>query len=160
MRPGRDKISYSISDLEKVVMGSGNAALTIAIDIETTSLNVYEGSITWLSWCVKGKDNFPIYGAIPIKHRNPLTFNCDERQLKILIKRIFLNKKNTIIMHNAKFDLSMLVSHDWIDQDEIKALVFDTLLASYILSPVKFSEGGSHSLKRLYKVSLRQIYNQ
>lgn len=87
--------------------------------------------------------------------REYLCNNSDEGYVRNLIKELHSNPLNTIIWHNGKFDLSILIASDWICIDEIRASVFDTLLASYVLNPVRDRESSNHSLKELHDVYLR-----
>ncbi len=88
--------------------------------------------------------------------REYLCNNYDEGFVKEMIHSIFSNPLNTVIMHNAKFDLSILTASGWISADDVSASIFDTLLASYVLNPVRDREKSDHSLKELYDVYLRR----
>ncbi len=50
----------------------------------------------------------------------------------------------------------MLIGDGWLGMDDIQAKIIDTMLASYVLNPVKKNEGGSHALKSLYEEHLRK----
>lgn len=153
MKPIDSEILTSIEDLKAVVEASRGAGLTIALDIETTDLKVYESKVTWLSWC-DGKK----YGAIPLRHRNQNRANGakgsnqNEDELRNIVRAIHRDKANTIIWHNSKFDLSILVTAKWLTLDDVQATIFDTLLASYVLDPVRDREGFGHGLKELHDI--------
>ncbi len=151
MRPIESKAKIGLCHLEKVVRDAANRSLDIALDIETTGLTLYEDRITWISWCTDSG-----YGAIPVRHRNlGSARNDSEFSIKKVLRVIHRNPKNRVIWHNASFDLSMLVANDWLSLDDIEARLYDTMLVSYLLNPVKTREGGRHSLKYLYDEHLR-----
>lgn len=118
----------------------------IALDIETSGLDPFVDKITWISWATKSR-----HGVVPIFHRNPSTHNCSEQELKEELSTMLRNPLVTTIWHNGTFDLSFLVARGWIRTEEIGCKIFDTMLASYLLNPVKTNENGRHALKWLYK---------
>lgn len=188
MRPHLNKVLIGTGYLEKAISASSGKGVTIALDLETTGLSVYESKVTWISWCIGD-----IYGAIPILHRNFITndgvhlqiekrpepqqcgceqvnalrrsagdhhrenlcLNWDLKEVKAIVSDLHKNKANTVIWHNAKFDLSILISNGWFTLDDIRATIFDPLLASYVLNPIKDREKGTHALKALYNDYLR-----
>jgi DNA polymerase I-like protein with 3'-5' exonuclease and polymerase domains len=126
--------------------------LTVALDIETTGLDPFRDRVTWISWAIGG-----LCGAVPIRHRNPSTKNEKEVEVSAVVKALILDPTIITVWHNAKFDLSVLIANGWIALDDINAnRIFDTMLASYVLNPVKTREGGRHGLKQLYDDWLRR----
>lgn len=120
--------------------------LAIAFDLETDGLVIYKNKITWISWAIG-----EYCGAIPLSHRNNSSKNENEAEVWATLKTILKDKSITTIWHNAKFDLSMLISCGVISIDDVNPnRIFDTMLASYVLNPVKTREGGRHGLKNLY----------
>lgn len=142
-------ISTSIDDFAEVVNGP---VAPITLDLETTSLIPFIAEPTWLSWACGDR-----IGAIPILHRNPWTTTARD-QVAPLLKQLHQRTNSSVIWHNAAFDLSVLIAKGWMKSEEIDpCAVFDTMLASYILNPVKNHEGGRHSLKFLYREIKREV---
>lgn len=138
-----DDISTSIDDFAAAAKKSHEP---IALDLETTGLVPFVAEPVWISWAAGSK-----VGAIPILHRNPFQ-NSPVDQIKQILRDIHSRSNATVIWHNGAFDLTVLVAKGWLTIEEINSRsLFDTMLASYILNPVKNNEGGKHSLKFLYR---------
>jgi len=106
--------------------------------------------------CHQGRPNKTT--ILPHKFRN-ICKNDDEENVKKVLQDIhYSDNKHRVIWHNSGFDLSLLASNGWLDLSKIQAEIFDTLLASYNLNPIKVKElgRGSHGLKFLHDSLLRE----
>ena len=144
--PNFNSIEIGLARFREVLMSLREP---IALDIETSGLDPFVDKVTWISWATKCR-----HGVVPIFHRNPSTHNCPEEALKEQLSSLLRNPLNTTIWHNGTFDLSFLVARGWIKTEDIRCKIFDTMLASYVLNPVKTNENGRHALKWLYKEHL------
>jgi hypothetical protein len=107
----------------------------MALDTETTSLNPREAKIEGIGWG-DGKKQYYIDWA-----------SCDFKEdVKKKLTEVF--KINTIIFHNAKFDIKILKSVLNIDFPE---KIHDTMIMSYLLD-----ENRGHGLKELTKTLLKR----
>lgn len=139
-----EEISTSIEDFEAVI---DLIDCPISLDLETSGLTPFIAEPTWLSWACGEK-----VGAIPIEHRNPFSQDDVKDRVTAALKKLHQRSSQNVIWHNAIFDISILVSSGWLSLGDIHSKsLFDTMLASYILNPVKNNENGKHSLKYLYR---------
>lgn len=152
MRPTEAATKYQLDDLLAALRTRRGNPIRIALDLETTGLDPRKVDITWLSWCLSDTE----YGAIPIRHRNPSTKNDDWKAVRDTVQALHRESKNEIAWHNAAYDLAVLKCQGWLTLDDINAQIFDTMLASYLLNPVKAREGGNHKLKTLYDERVRE----
>lgn len=153
MRPDRTNLLLGLDALEAALHRAQSGAVKIALDLETSGLELFTSEITWLSWCMGDQ-----FGAVPIAHRKSPELNADPNDVIRLLQILHANPSNVVIWHNAGFDLSLLVSKSWLKLDDISAVIFDTMVASQVLNPVKSRDfgKGSHSLKRLFNEYLRE----
>jgi len=93
----------------------------IAIDTETTSLNVLEASLVGIGLCTTCGTAWYI----------PLNGNINEQTVIVHLKHLLENPSIKFYGHNIKYDYHVLKNHGI----EIKNICFDTMLASYLLSP-------------------------
>lgn len=103
-----------------------SSSLRIAVDLETTGLNLFKDRVVGISFC--SKNNAAAY--IPIGHIT------DDQQLPIEttlhhIKQILEDKQKTLIFHNAKFDLQFLLN---LGIDASEAVIFDSMIAAVLLN--------------------------
>jgi DNA polymerase-1 len=109
--------------------------LLMALDTETTSLNPREAEMEGIGWG-DGKKQYYVDWA-----------SCDFKEdFKKKLSEVF--KTNTVIFHNAKFDIKILKSVLNIDYPE---KIHDTMIMSYLLN-----ENRGHGLKDLTKTLLRR----
>jgi DNA polymerase I-like protein with 3'-5' exonuclease and polymerase domains len=147
VKPDRSNLR-SLEEFKHLVSSAANRSLVIALDIETTGLTLFEDQITWISWCTSEN----CFGAVAVAHKNPITPSSVMEDVRSLIREIHQRKGKTIIWHNGSFDLAMLVAAGWLSLDDLdEQTLFDTMLASYVLNPVKKNEGSDHRLKTLYR---------
>ena len=124
-------------DLKKLIQKMENVEV-IAIDTETTSLSFFQAELVGISLSFQKDEGF----YIPIKN----TFSLDSFQifdLKLIqniLNPIFQNEKILKVGQNIKYDWLILESHGF----SLKGVIFDTMLASYVLQPAE-----KHSLDRL-----------
>lgn len=114
------------ADQLRKVLAEATKAGTVAIDTETTSLDVWTGTLLGLSLSYQ-----PHHGYyIPVA-----------RWSQSLLKEWLANPKVAKIAHNAKFDLQVLN----VAKLPVSKMIFDTMLAAFILK-----EGmGKFGLKEL-----------
>lgn len=107
---------------------------TLAFDTETDSLNTFTAHLVGFSMSVKAGE--AVY--IPLRSIDMFEradFIPVERAL-FHVARIFNDKRLTVIMHNGKFDLKILISAGMrLDGGRAACTVFDTMVAAWMLSP-------------------------
>lgn len=117
-----------------------------AFDIETPNLNPWKHTEFFktppMVLCISFSTTPQTAWVLPLDHPDS-PFTLDERAtLKAVLRNIMEDASIHKIAHNAKFD----VKYIWAVLGIItKSLVFDTMLASYLLN----EEGGEHGLKDL-----------
>jgi DNA polymerase I-like protein with 3'-5' exonuclease and polymerase domains len=128
--------------------------VVVALDLETDGLQIHEARVVWLSWCIGYAPD--VYGAVPVRHRNPRALNENLQDVAALVREIHQSDDVTAVWHNAAFDLSILVAESWLDLAAIRAdRLFDTMIASLELNPVATREGARHGLKELHATRIR-----
>ena len=130
----------------------------IAIDTETTSVNTIEAELVGISIAYN-----PLYTAnkqvkiaegsektktfyIPLSHQIGEQLEIDEA-IEAL-KPLFEDEKIKKTMQNAKFDYNILQNYDI----QVKGIIFDTMLASYIKDPTRKHGLKTQSLEHLNHV--------
>ena len=94
----------------------------VAIDLETTSLNIQTTSIIGISFCFKKGLAYYI----------PISLNLDEAKTTLnIFKDFLLNKNISKIGQNIKFDYSILKRYGY----KINGDLLDTMIAHYLLDP-------------------------
>jgi len=94
----------------------------VAIDLETTSLNIRTASIIGISFCFKKGLAYYI----------PISLNLDEAKTTLnIFKDFLLNKNISKIGQNIKFDYSILKRYGY----KINGDLLDTMIAHYLLDP-------------------------
>ncbi len=102
-----------------------------AFDTETTDIDPVRAELAGISIAVSTKEVF----YIPVLHNNTITVGTDI--IKKYFKKIFEDEKIIKIAQNIKYDWIILKKNGF----EIKGPTFDTMLASYLLSPGSRSHG-------------------
>ncbi len=141
----------SVTTIEelKTFIDEALKAPCIAYDCETNDLNTLTCSLLGFSLCYeKGK-------AIYVPLSQTLESEMDlfsepspgvEKQKAFeQLRRLFCSSETTIVMHNAKFDYSILINQGVFSPDECTAKIVDTMLACYLLE----SDRTSFSLENL-----------
>ncbi|MBL7107715.1 MAG: DNA polymerase I [Candidatus Cloacimonetes bacterium] len=97
----------------------------IAIDLKTDIPNAISGKIVGISICINQKNAY----YLPIRH----TFGkqLDSKFVLNSLKPILVNSDKYLVGHNIKFDFMIFKN----DDIEIANPYFDTMIASYLLSP-------------------------
>ncbi len=110
-----------------------------AFDCETDSLNTLSTKLVGFSLSVeKGKAFYiPLLTADMLLAGDMVSKETALEQLS----RIFFNKEITLVMHNGKFDLEVLISNGLKDSNEIfpTCTVYDTMVAAWLLQPERES---------------------
>jgi DNA polymerase-1 len=96
---------------------------TIAIDTETTGLDVQTAELVGISLCGDETEAFYISVAHQWAENLPKEFVYNE------LKKLF--KRKLLLAHNWKYDYQILLNNGWKVENE----VFDTMLAHYLLEP-------------------------
>lgn len=102
-----------------------------AFDTETTSINPVEAELAGVSIAISEKEVF----YIPTKHNNTKLVSVDD--LKKYLLPVFLDEEILKIAQNIKYDWIVLKNAGL----DIKGKTFDTMLASYLISPGSRSHG-------------------
>jgi len=108
----------------------------IAVDTETTSLNTQVADLVGISFCAKTGRAF----YLPIGHDDTKR-NLPKKEASKLISKLLTDKKIQKIGQNIKYDLEVLHRAGY----DINPISFDTMLASYVISP----SGRRHGLDSL-----------
>ncbi len=96
-------------------------------DTETDGLNTKTANLVGIGCCWGNLPNQVAY--IPVKHTQgkQLTLEQIQEQLRVILE----DEKYPKTLHHAKFDRLILVNHGL----NLTGVVFDTMLASYVLEP-------------------------
>ncbi|NCO74307.1 MAG: DNA polymerase I [Cyanobacteria bacterium] len=125
----------SITKLEEFIKIIKQVKIT-AWDTETDSLNTQQANLIGIG-CAWGKNRDNV-AYIPIKHSQGKQLSLEEIKLKL--QPILENSGYPKTLQNAKFDRLVLLTHGI----NLQGVVFDTMLASYVLQPEE-----SHKLSSL-----------
>jgi len=118
-----------ISDLDDLIARLLSAK-RFAIDTETTAIDPLKARLVGLSFSVKPNEAF----YIPCAHDYPgAPKQIDLKQVFVRLKPILEDPDVKKIGQNIKYDLIVLRSHGI----HLKGILFDTMLASYLLNPAK-----------------------
>src|SRR5690606_21975903 len=111
--------------LQEVVNDITADESAIAVDTETTGLDVYSDHIVGISLTLP-RNNYHVY--IPVAHDEGEQLDRDYvlAELKPIIERIDIGK----VLHNAKYDMHMLMRYGI----RLHGLVHDTQVAMHILN--------------------------
>ncbi len=150
-RPPKPKINFrvveSFNDFNEMIEDLKRSAVT-SWDIETTSLNRFEGVITMMGFGLKGKQwilpmEFP-YSAFQGKPE--IQQEMFDIITEIVNRRATVNKKRRVnVTHNGKFDNLWARHH----LGKRFRYTFDTMIAHYCLD-----ENDRHGLKYLARILL------
>lgn len=119
----------------------------IAWDTETTGLNPQTAKLVGISCCWGEEVNNIAY--IPIEHKEGEQLSKEKVLEKL--RPILENKCYPKVFQNAKFDRLVLLNQGI----QLNGVVFDTMLASYVINP-----DNSHKLSSLCKQYLTNISSQ
>ncbi len=95
---------------------------TLALDTETTSINAIEAKLVGLSFAVDGDRAW--YVAVPRE-------TAQAQRMVEIFRPVYENAEILKVGQNLKYDLTVLASYDI----SLKAPMFDTMLAHYLVQP-------------------------
>jgi len=155
------KLKETVTDQDYADKNYTKLPLPIAFDCETDSLDTLNANLIGFSLCYeKGKSVY-----VPIQQPDQDMFSQTDYielkdALKILVEFILKNPQSVIIMHNAKFDLKVLLSQcrkfPELKCDElhfIRACIVDTMVAAWLINPERTGKNG-YSLESLAETQL------
>lgn len=105
------------------MLGELRAAKVISMDTETDSLDPMQAALVGISLCVREDKAY----YLPIGHR--MAENLALKEVLLHLQEAIKGK--LIVGHNLKYDLTVLGRHGL----QLDNLLFDTMLAAYILDP-------------------------
>lgn len=119
----------------------------IAIDTETTGVDVYADKIVGISFTLPKKD-YHVY--IPIRHVMGLQLSPDYvlNQLKPFLE----SPRTKKVLHNARFDMHILLTAGI----DMQGVVWDTMIAMHVLNENEKQQGSSFRLKDLATKYLKE----
>lgn len=134
-------------DLHKYIDDCLKAGVT-AYDSETDSLDTINAHIAGFSLChTKGS---AVY--VPVSKEDSLFENegISKDQAFTELKRLFADKNQTLVMHNAKFDLKVLASNGFFENGKVSfaSKLADTMICAWILNPERNGKN-AYSLESL-----------
>ncbi|WP_017296303.1 DNA polymerase I [Geminocystis herdmanii] len=112
-----------------------------AWDTETDSLDTQQANLVGIGCC--WGDCWEKVAYIPVKHSQGQQLTLSE--IKTILQPILEDKQYHKTFHNVKFDRLILAHHGI----NIQGVVFDTMLASYVLQPEESHRLSSLSIKYL-----------
>lgn len=134
----------TIDDLNKVV-GKLKKCRLIALDTETTSVNIQEAELVGISVAFDEDDKIKTY-YFPVSHQYGEQLELND--VLDALKPVLEDEKIKKSLQNAKFDYNILQNYDI----KIKGIFFDTMLASYIKDPTRKHGLKTQSLEHLNHV--------
>ncbi|OIP98848.1 MAG: DNA polymerase I [Zetaproteobacteria bacterium CG2_30_46_52] len=127
-------VTYVVDDEEKLaqLISALEEADLIAVDTETTSLNVHDAALVGLSFSVKAGEGW----YVPVGHRAADLLSESPKQLaKELVlnalKPVLESEKHRKCLQHAKYDLQILRTEDI----QLAGIAYDTMLLAYVLEP-------------------------
>jgi len=110
------------------------AVPAFAVDLETTSLNPLDAEIVGLSFSFRDHEAF----YLPVGHSYPgAPVQLSRELVLIALSPLLTDPEKRKIGQNIKYDYQILRRHGI----EVQGLWCDTMLASYLLNPVRSSHG-------------------
>ena len=116
-----------LTELVKILEQHTDVEHPVAWDTETTSLETHEADLVGIGCCWGEKDTDLAY--IPIAHTEGT--QLDKELVLASLKPILESDRYPKALQNAKFD-RLVLHHQGI---KLAGVVFDTMLASYVLNP-------------------------
>lgn len=99
----------------------------IAVDTETSSLDYMSADLVGISIAVTPQEAY----YIPLQHTDNTITQLETELVIRELQPVFADTDKSIIGQNIKYDLNILQNHGL----HIKAKLFDTMIASYVLNP-------------------------
>lgn len=145
-----NELEIYISDyLNSLSQLQDKTKLPVSFDSETTSLDTFNCSIVGFSLCYK--EGEAVY--IPLQQTEneqdlfSQTNYISKKDAFLQLERIFLNKDVDIIMHNAKFDLKVLINNGFSNK-LLNSNIKDTMILAWLKKPERNGKNG-YSLEYL-----------
>lgn len=113
----------------------------LAVDTETTSLDPVEAELVGISICIAPGEAW----YIPVGH-NDSAGNLDRERALAILRPLLENEHPQLVGQNGKYDWQIFFTYGIV----LRGLVFDPMLASYVLNP----SARGHSLDALAKKHL------
>ncbi len=127
------RIITKLDELEAFVAAC-RAAPLVALDLETTSLNPLDAVI--VGWALSHTENDAIY--VPTEHRYiGAPTQLSNEVVAATLKPLLESDERKIVCQNAKYETMVLHRYGI----ELRALLWDTMLMSYLLDPGRLSQG-------------------
>ena len=131
------KTILSEADLRAFVHATQKAEKPLAIDLETDSLDTRKANIAGFSFAFE--EGKAVY--VPVGHVTPdAVFQLSLSVVREIISPLLLDSSVPKVGQNIKYDLLILKKHGM----EVHPVLFDTMVASYLLNPM-----GPHNLDDL-----------
>lgn len=140
-----------LSELVEKLKTYTNPESPIAWDTETTDLDPYKAKLVGIGCCWGSEKNDVAY--IPIGHKTGQ--NLDLNLVRECLKPILESDIYPKAFQNAKFDRLILKAQEI----ELSGVVFDSMLASYVLAPEESHSLSSLSFKYLENGMVSQSYD-
>lgn len=145
----------SEKDLETYITAYLAELSPISYDSETTGLDTFNSNLLGFSLCYK--PGYAVY--IPLQQTTSQdlfseTNYITKEQAFTQLARLFNNKDVTIIMHNAKFDIKVLMNQGFEKYIQtFQAHIHDTMLLAWLQNPERTGKSG-YSLEYLCETRL------
>jgi len=137
---------------------------TFSLDTETTSLDVYNAEIVGISFAWnpqittktgriaidESKQNITLTAYIPVGHTQGKQLNISYVLEKL--KPLFEDKELNKVLQNAKYEINLLKNYNI----ELKGILLDTMIASYIKNPT-FKHNLKHQALSYLKFEMKSI---
>ncbi|MED5578804.1 MAG: DNA polymerase I [Nitrospinota bacterium] len=133
------------TDLEKLIKIL-EKSMSFSIDLETTSLDPKEAEIVGLSLSMSTNEAF----YIPVGHKN--VPKKEQLSLKFVMEKLspfLVSEEKEKIGQNIKYDISVFRECGY----EVKGIIFDTMLASYLIFSNRTSHGLDHLAEEYFGIS-------
>lgn len=82
--------------------------------------------------------------------------NCAIDEAKEIIRAIFEDEENEVVMHNAKFDIRVAMDHL---ETKIKAKIHDTMILSFLVYPYEPKLSLKHLAEKYLGIPPQEQYN-
>jgi DNA polymerase-1 len=130
-----------LGELISILKNCTNSRQPVAWDTETTSLNTRDAQLVGIGCCWGNNPTEMAY--IPLNHTEGE--NLDGNWVLDSLRFILEGQEYPKVFQNTKFDRLVLLNHGI----NLNGVVFDTMLASYVLSPEQSHKLGNLCLKYL-----------
>ncbi len=140
-----------LDNLLKILVTKTNPEKPTAWDTETDSLDAQQGNLVGIGCCWGEKREDTAY--IPLRHSQGQQLGITEVIAKL--RPILESEKYPKVLQNAKFDRLFLANQGI----NLQGVVFDTMLASYVINPEESHKLSNLSIKYLTDI-IAQDYDE